>query len=121
MIVLKHKALYVLGDFNDNLLDKDNKMTKLIKASKLTQLVNKPTRITHTSSALLDLIITNKPSDVLSCDVVPQEVADHDLTGITVNVTKPKSLPMIKPSATSVNIRKKIFALSCWKIGNNLI
>lgn len=96
MIVLKNKALYVLGDFNDNLLDKDNKMSRLIKASKLTQLVNKPTRITHTSSTLLDLIITNKPSSVLICDVVPQQVADHDLVCITVDVNKPKRLPMIK-------------------------
>ena len=32
-LLLENKALYVLGDFNENLLDKDNKMTKLIKSS----------------------------------------------------------------------------------------
>lgn len=113
MIVLKNKALYVLGDFNDNLLDKDNKMSRLIKASKLTQLVNKPTRITHTSSTLLDLIITNKPSSVLICDVVPQEIADHDLVGITVDVNKPKRLPMIKTFRHLGKYTKEDF---CFKI-----
>ena len=71
-------------------------MAKLIKSWKLTQLVNKSTRITHTSSPLLDLVIINKPVAVLSCDVVPQEIADHDLTGITVNISKPKRLPVIR-------------------------
>ena len=95
-LCLKDKALFVLGDFNDNLFAKDNKMTKLIKSIKLTQLVNKPTRITHTSSTLLDLAITNKPSAMLSSDVVSQEIADHELTSITVDITKPKKLTVLK-------------------------
>ena len=50
VLLKKNKTLYVLGDFNYNLMDTGNKMTKLIKSYKLTQLVNKPTRITHTFS-----------------------------------------------------------------------
>lgn len=71
-------------------------MTKLIKSNKLTQLVNKPTRVTHTSSTLIDLVITNKPSAVLSCDVVPQEIADNYLTSITVDIKKTKRLPIVR-------------------------
>lgn len=112
IILLKNKALYVLGDFNDNLLAKDNKMTKIIKSSKLTQLVDKPTRITNTSSTLLDLAITNKPGAVLSCDVVPQEIADHDLTGITVDVSKPKKLPVIRTFRHLGKYSKEHFCLN---------
>ncbi len=71
-------------------------MTKLLKSSKLTQLINKPTRITHASSALIDLVITNKPNAVLSCNVTPTKVADHDLIDITVNISKPKKLPVVR-------------------------
>ncbi len=75
-ICMKNKTVYALGDFNDNLLANNNKMNT-IKSNKLTQLVNKPTRVTPTSSTLIDLIITNKPDTVSSCDVVPQEIANH--------------------------------------------
>ncbi len=119
---LKNKSLYILGDFNDNLLLKDNKMTKLIKSSKLTQLVNKLTRVTHTSSTLIDLVITNKPSAVLSCDVVPQEIADHDLTSITVDIKKKTrgclSLGLLD---ILVNILKIIFVLNYLKTRKILI
>ncbi len=71
-------------------------MTKLLKSSKLTQLVNKPTRITHASSTLLDLVITNKPNAVLSCNLTPIEIANHDLTGIMVDISKPKKLLVIR-------------------------
>ena len=108
-LCLKNKALYILGDFNDNLLVKGNKMTKLIKKSKLTQLVNQPTRVTHTSSTLLDLAITNKPSAVLSCDVVPQEIADHDLISITIDISKPKREPVIKTFRQLSNYNKDNF------------
>lgn len=109
VLSLKNKALYILGDFNDNLLAKDNKMTKIIKRNKLTQLINKPTRVTHTSSTLLDLVITNKPNAVLSCDVVPQEIADHDLTSITIDISKPKRLPVIKTFRHLGNYTKDYF------------
>ncbi len=115
-LCLKNKALYILGDFNDNLLLKDYKMTKLIKSSKLTQLVNKPTRVTRTSSTLIDLVITNKPSAVLSCDVVPQETADHDLTSITVDIKKPKRLPIIRTFRHLCEYTKDNF---CFKLLEN--
>lgn len=111
VLCLKNKTLYILGDFNDNLLAKDNKMTKLIKNSKLTQLVNKPTRVTPTSSTLLDLVITNKPSAVLSCDVVPHEIADHDLLSVVVDISKPKRIPVIKTFRQLSNYKKEDFCL----------
>ncbi len=80
---------------NDNLFGKNNKMNNIIK-NKLTPLVNKPTRVMPMSSALIDLIITNKPDAVSSYDVVPQENTIHNLISIVVDVSKPKRQPIIR-------------------------
>ncbi len=95
-ICMKNKTVYVLGDFNDNLFASNNKMNNIINKNKLTQLVNKPTRVTSTSSTLIYFIITNKPDAVSSCDVLPQETADHNLISIVVDVSKPKRQPIIR-------------------------
>ena len=95
LISMKNKTFFILGDFNENLLVGNSKMSKIIKSNKLTQVIDKPTRITPTSSTLLDLVITNKPDTIYSCDVVPQEVANHDLISIAVDICKPKRSPVI--------------------------
>ena len=96
LISFRGKNLFILGDFNDNLLLKDNKLSKIIKNSKLTQIIDTPTRITPTSATLLDLVITNNPEIILQHDVVPQVIADHDLISTTIDISKPKRQPIIK-------------------------
>ena len=58
-VLLRNKNIFIFGDFNDNLLNHENKMTKMVKSLKLEQLVSKPTRITPDSATLIDLMITN--------------------------------------------------------------
>ncbi len=82
---MRGKSVFILGDFND-MLNKGNRMNKIIRDNKLSQIIDKPTRTTHHSATILDLIFTNKPEAVLSHDVVPQMIADHDLVSIVVNV-----------------------------------
>lgn len=53
-ITLRNKAFYVLGDFNYNILSKNNKMENIIFNAKLTQLIDKPTRTTSCSATLID-------------------------------------------------------------------
>ena len=113
MICMRNKASFILGDFNDNLFANDNKLNKIIKNNKLTQIINKPTRITATSSTLLDLVITNKPDIINSWDVVPQEIGDHDLISITVNITKPKRPPVVRSFRQLGNYTKDAF---CFKL-----
>ena len=43
VVSLKNKALFILGDFNDNVLANDNKIIKIIKNNKFTQIIDKPT------------------------------------------------------------------------------
>ncbi len=92
----EEKSVFILGDFNDNLFAGNNRMAKIIKNNELTQIIDKPTRVTPTSSTLLDLAITNNPNAVCSWDVVPQEIADHDLISMVIDISKPKRLPVVR-------------------------
>ncbi len=89
-ICTHNKTIFALGDLNDDLLQKNSRLSRIIKSNKLSQLINKPTRVTPTSATLLDVIITNKPDIALNTDVVPHPIADHDLISVTLNISKPK-------------------------------
>ncbi len=94
---LQKRTVFILGDLNDNLLAPNIRLYRIIGNHKLTQLIHKPTRITSTSSTLLDVIITNKPDHVIHVDVVPGVIADHDLITVTAEIlNKPKREPVTK-------------------------
>ena len=107
---MKNKALFILGDFIDNVLAKD-KISKIIENNKLTQMVDKPTGVTPTSSTLLYFVITNKPDIIHSCDVVQQEIPDHDLISITVDISKPKRQPVVRTFCNLGKYTKEAFCL----------
>ena len=89
------KTFLILGDINDNLLSPNNKIGNIIHGMGLTQLIDKPTRITSNSSTLIDLIITNKRDFIIQFDVLSCPVADHELISVTINIRKDK-----RPSST---------------------
>ncbi len=95
-VCMKNMAVYVLGDFNDNLFANNKTNEQFHENNKLIQLVNKPTRVMPMSSTLSDFIVTNKSDAVSSCDVVPQEISDHDLISIVVDISKPKRQPVVR-------------------------
>ncbi len=95
-LCLCKKDFYILGDFNDDLLLKGNRLNRIIRNNNLLQLIDEPTRVTPTSATLLDLVITNNPSLVLTKNVVPQVIADHDLISIVVSIRKPKRKPLTR-------------------------
>ena len=108
-ICLRQKPFLILGDMNDNLLFPDNKVGNIIHDLSLTQLLDKPTRITANSSTLIDLIITNKKDFVISCDVLPCSVADHELITATINVRKEKRAPCTKTYRSLEKYSQDIF------------
>ncbi len=69
---LRNKGLYVLGDLSDDWLTSDNKLSAIIRANKLYQIIDKPTRVTPQSATLLDILITNRQHTILHTDVTPQ-------------------------------------------------
>ncbi|MEL6989058.1 MAG: endonuclease/exonuclease/phosphatase family protein, partial [Bacteroidota bacterium] len=92
----RNKPIIMVGDLNDDLLIQNSKLQKVIKSLNLKQLISKPTRITLTCKTLLDVIITNQPKIVISSEVNPCPVADHELISVTLNIGKPKRLPQYK-------------------------
>ena len=95
-VCLKKKAIYIFGDFNDNMFDGNNKMHKVIENSKLSLMNNKPTRITQHSSTLIDLLLTNSPNTVIHTDTIPGPIADHELVSASIDIKKPKRQPVSK-------------------------
>ena len=71
-------------------------MGNLIQTLHLVQLIERPTRITASSSTLLDLIITNKSNFVTHSDAVSCCIGDHELITATVNIRKEKHPPPVK-------------------------
>lgn len=106
---LRKKPLLILGDFNDNLMFSDNKMGNIIQTLHLVQLIEKPTRITASSSTLLDLIITNKSNFVAHSDVVSCSIGDHELITATINVRKEKCPPAVKTFRSLENYSQNNF------------
>ena len=56
----------------------------------LEQLIKKPTRVTNTSSTLIDLIFTNQPNNISSSGVIDLGMSDHNLIYAVKNMTMPK-------------------------------
>ena len=61
----ENKEMYILGDLNCNLLEKKtifnmqtNKLNSLYELYQLFQLINEPTRVTMTTSSLIDHGVT---------------------------------------------------------------
>ena len=63
------KQMIIIGDMNCNLLKTSNdsgtnKLTFLSTLYNLEQLIKEPTRVSSTSSTLIDLIYTNQLDDI---------------------------------------------------------
>ena len=62
----------------------------------LTQLIDEPTRITVISGTLIDLILTNRPENILLTGVIHLGISDHSLIYAVRKFKLPKSRPTIK-------------------------
>lgn len=75
--------IYLLGDTNVDLLKYDSPMAatfnNFMDILGLTQLVSAPTRITQSTSTLIDHIVTSKPLLVSDVDILNVDLTDHEL------------------------------------------
>ena len=92
-------------------------MSKTVRDLKLEQLVNSPTRIVPNSTTLLDLVITNNSEMVRDLEVVPGPVADHGAIVVTMNISKPKRLPVVNTFRSHQNYSREIL---CNKLLNEI-
>lgn len=85
----------LLMDFNVNLKDKDSKNAQeflsFLEQQNYSQLVQEPTRVTETTSSLIDLIITDAPTRCKNVKVIHNTcLSDHALVTAEFNIKKPK-------------------------------
>ena len=94
------KEMYLLGDLNCNLLDKTNqfaqKLLSIMETFQLSQQIEKPTRITSSSSSLLDVCITTSPEKVSNSGVIHVGFSDHSLIYIIRKINIPTKTKTIK-------------------------
>ena len=81
----ENKEMYLLGDLNCDMLKEEQlchtpiKKLNSYELFQLTQLIDEPTRITATTSSLIDHIITNTPEKISYSGVVHTGITDHSL------------------------------------------
>ena len=78
--------MYILGDLNCNLLQEKalfnvptSKLNSIYELYQLSQLINEPTRVTLTTSSLIDHVVTNTPEKISHSGVVHTGISDHSL------------------------------------------
>ena len=75
-----------------------------------SQIVDKPTRITKTSSTLIDLMLTSNPENVKMHGVVDTPgISDHCLTFMAYSLKKPKFKPKIVTKRDFGNFEENLF------------
>ena len=84
----------ILGDFNFNLFDKDVKrkwLENVIGQLSLFQLITEPTRVSESSSSLIDHIYTSKPENFNVGEIFRCSLSDHYLIFVTRKMGVKKS------------------------------
>ena len=82
---------HILGDFNICLLKNSNlakNYKNLLKSFNFTQLINSPTRVTQTSSTLIDHIHTSNTDKICQAGVIETGLSDHYITYCTRKVVR---------------------------------
>ena len=83
----------ILGDLNCNLLQ-DNAESRALNdfcsSFNLTQLINKPTRVTENGESLIDVVMTTNEKLIASNDVLMSTISDHNLVYISLKLKKPR-------------------------------
>ena len=81
----ENKEMYILGDLNCDLLrpDKDynipTKKKSLYELYQLSQLIDEATRVTMTTTSLIDHMVTNTPEKNSDSGVIHTGISDHSL------------------------------------------
>ena len=92
------QEVYILGDFNMNLINKSLRLNvpkyykDFCSLHGLKQIITSPTRVTVNTSTLLDHVLTNSPDRVSQSGVIDIGISDHMLTYCTRKITRAKHL-----------------------------
>ena len=79
-LTTENKDLYFAGDYNIDLLSKDRNsrmFVNLFNSNALYPFIDKPTRITHNSSTLIDNIFSNTEVRHVASGIIFSDISDH--------------------------------------------
>ena len=97
----KYEHFLIMGDMNINHLQPDSPSCKFFtnyvtEPFALTQVISEPTRITATTSTLIDLMLTAIPENVKAHGVVDTPgISDHCMIFLAYSLKKPKFKPKV--------------------------
>ena len=88
------KEMYLIGDLNCDMLKKEKlsnnmptkKLNSVYELYQLSQLIDEATRITMTTSSLIDHITTNTPEKISHSGVIHTGISDHSLVFAIRNI-----------------------------------
>ena len=107
----------ILGDLNCNLL-RDNVESRALNdfcsTFNLSQLINKPTRVTESGESLIDVVMTTNEKLIASNEVLMSTICDHNLVHISLKLKKPRLKPchVTTRSYTNYNYRQFFHIIS---------
>ena len=107
----KNSEVFILGDFNCDMLRKNHlssAINDLCKDKSLVQHVELPTRVTQTSSTLIDLILSNS-EEATECQVIDMGLSDHSLVCIKRSKLRIKRSPKFITSRSFKNFNQEAF------------
>ena len=85
-----------------SIADNNNKhLLELSESYQYTQLTKESTRVTNSSSTLIDLFLTNEPNNFTSAGVIVQGISDHNLIYAIRKPSSVKSKPITIKSRSS--------------------
>ena len=91
----ENNDLFILGDMNINLRNSTcplvKKYQEFISTFGLKQLIQQPTRITSSSSSLIDHVLTNANDKISQSGILDIGLSDHQLIFCTRKLTKSKT------------------------------
>ena len=90
-----HDSVIVMGDLNYNCMLRsdddayDSNISVIEQLTGLTQLVEEPTRVTLSSSSLIDVILTSHPDQHARTGVIPLALSDHYMPYTVIDGVRP--------------------------------
>ena len=78
-----NKEVILMGDFNVNYNSHscNEEFKSIITANGFKQIINEPTRVTDTTSSVIDLVFANCPVNITQAHVIISSLSDHNMIG----------------------------------------
>ena len=108
-----NRDIVVTGDLNCHFLSENPRgdaLRSFCATVNVTQLIDKPTRVTETSRSLLDIIMVSDPALAKVSGVLEVTISDHFLLFVDINQKSPKQAPTYVVTRSIRNYKADQFA-----------